>query len=137
MNQQTQTGTVRRNLDSGSSWEASIGYSRAVVVGNMVFTSATAASGIDGKLLGIGDMYQQTRVILEKLGAVLQAAGASYRDVVQSKLYLTDISLWREAGRAHGEVFGDIRPALTMLHVKPFLDPDMLLEIELVAIRTG
>ncbi|CAN5165258.1 hypothetical protein BH11ACT4_BH11ACT4_08960 [soil metagenome] len=82
-----------------------------------------------------GDIYEQTRFALEKLGAVLAEAGFHYEDVVQSKLYVTDITKWEDAGRAHGEVFGEIRPALTLLHVLPFLDQAMLVEVELVAVR--
>lgn len=96
-----------------------------------LYISATAASGEDG-IVG-DDFYKQTRYILEKLDTVLADAGFGYGDVVQSKLYLTDISKWEEAGRAHGEVFGDIRPTLSLVHVLPFLDPKMLVEIELVA----
>ncbi|NKR13854.1 hypothetical protein A5N17_06465, partial [Arthrobacter sp. D2] len=83
------------------------------------------------------DFYSQTKYILEKLGAVLEEAGFSYADVVQSKLYLTEISKWEDAGRAHGEVFGEIRPTLSLVHVLPFLDPQMLVEIELVAQKSA
>ncbi len=124
---------MRRNISSGSPWEEKIGYSRAVVANGFVFISATAATGADGTIVGKGDMYAQTRAILDKLGAVLAEAGAGYGDVVQSRVYLTDIARWEEIGRAHGEVFGAVRPALALVHVKPFLDPDMLVEIELTA----
>jgi enamine deaminase RidA (YjgF/YER057c/UK114 family) len=121
-----------RNLySSGSEWEHKLGYSRAVQVGETLYISATSASAPDGSVTG--DLYEQARYILEKLGAVLKDAGFAYEDVVQSKLYVTDIAKWEEAGRAHGEVFGAIRPAMTLLHVLPFLDPAMLIEIELVA----
>ena len=116
---------------SGSSWEHTMGYSRAVQVGDTLYISATSAAGADGSVTG--DLYEQTRFALEKLGSVLAEAGFAYGDVVQSKLYITDISKWQEAGRAHGEVFAEIRPALTLLHVLPFLDPAMLVEVELVA----
>ena len=116
---------------SGSSWEHTLGYSRAVQVGDTLYISATSAAGADGSVTG--DLYEQTRFALEKLGSVLAEAGFAYGDVVQSKLYITDIANWQEAGRAHGEVFADIRPALTLLHVLPFLDPAMLVEVELVA----
>lgn len=122
---------MRKTFGSGSSWEQTLGYSRAVQVDNTLYISATAASGDNG-IVG-EDFYTQTRFILEKLGSVLADAGFDYADVVQSKLYLTDISKWEEAGRAHGEVFGDIRPTLSLVHVLPFLDPKMLVEIELVA----
>ena len=116
---------------SGSAWEHKLGYSRAVQVGETLYISATSAAAADGSVTG--DLYEQTRFALEKLGGVLAEAGFSFSDVVQSKLYITDIGKWEEAGRAHGEVFGEIRPALSLLHVLPFLDPAMLVEVELVA----
>jgi enamine deaminase RidA (YjgF/YER057c/UK114 family) len=122
---------MRKTFGTGSTWEQKVGYSRAVQVDNTLYISATAASGEDGI---VGDnFYTQTRYILEKLEAVLADAGFGFADVVQSKLYLTDISKWEDVGRAHGEVFGEIRPALSLVHVLPFLDPKMLVEIELVA----
>ena len=124
-----------KTFGSGSSWEQTLGYSRAVQVDNTLYISATAASGDNG-IVG-EDFYTQTKYILEKLGAVLADAGFEYDDVVQSKLYLTDISKWEDAGRAHGEVFGDIRPTLSLVHVLPFLDPKMLVEIELVAQKSA
>ncbi|SDW12833.1 Enamine deaminase RidA, house cleaning of reactive enamine intermediates, YjgF/YER057c/UK114 family [Arthrobacter sp. yr096] len=126
---------MRKTFGTGSVWEQTLGYSRAVQVDNTLFISATAASGPDG-IVGDG-FYSQTKYILEKLGAVLEEAGFSYQDVVQSKLYLTDISKWEDAGRAHGEVFGEIRPTLALVHVLPFLDPQMLVEIELVAQKSA
>ncbi|MBT2587376.1 RidA family protein [Arthrobacter sp. ISL-95] len=126
---------MRKTFGTGSVWEQTLGYSRAVQVDNTLFISATAASGPEG-IVG-DDFYSQTKYILEKLGTVLEDAGFSYEDVVQSKLYLTDISKWEDAGRAHGEVFGEIRPTLALVHVLPFLDPDMLVEIELVAQKSA
>jgi len=126
---------MRKTFGSGSSWEQALGYSRAVQVDNTLYISATAASGDNG-IVG-EDFYTQSRFILEKLGAVLAEAGFAYEDVVQSKLYLTDISKWEDAGRAHGEVFGEIRPTLSLVHVLPFLDPNMLVEIELVAQKSA
>ena len=126
---------MRKTFGSGSVWEQTLGYSRAVQVDNTLFISATAASGPEG-IVG-DDFYSQTKYILEKLGVVLEEAGFSYEDVVQSKLYLTDISKWEDAGRAHGEVFGEIRPTLSLVHVLPFLDPQMLVEIELVAQKSA
>jgi enamine deaminase RidA (YjgF/YER057c/UK114 family) len=126
---------MRKTFGSGSSWEQTLGYSRAVQVDNTLYVSATAASGDNG-IVG-EDFYTQTRFILEKLGSVLADAGFDYADVVQSKLYLTDISKWEDAGRAHGEVFGEIRPTLSLVHVLPFLDPNMLVEIELVAQKSA
>ena len=126
---------MRKTFGSGSAWEKILGYSRAEQVDNTLYISATAASGEDG-IVG-EDFYTQTKFILEKLGAVLADAGFDFSDVVQSKLYLTDISQWEEAGRAHGEVFGEIRPTLSLVHVLPFLDPKMLVEIELVAHKSA
>ena len=126
---------MRKTFGSGSAWEKILGYSRAVQVDNTLYISATAASGEAG-IVG-EDFYTQTKFILEKLGAVLADAGFDFSDVVQSKLYLTDISQWEEAGRAHGEVFGEIRPTLSLVHVLPFLDPKMLVEIELVAHKSA
>jgi enamine deaminase RidA (YjgF/YER057c/UK114 family) len=125
---------MHKLFSSGSSWESTLGYSRAVRAGNTLYISATAASGPDGALVG-EDLYTQTSYILKKLGTVLADAGFAYEDVVQSRLYITDISQWKEAGRAHGEIFGEIRPALTLLHVLPFLDPKMLIEIEITAVK--
>jgi len=124
---------MRELFSSGSEWEHKMGYSRAVKVGETLYISATSAAAADGSTTG--DLYEQTRFALEKLGAVLEEAGFSYADVVQSKVYVTDISQWELAGRAHGEVFGEVRPALSLLHVLPFLDPTMLVEVELVATK--
>ena len=126
-----------QRISSGSPWEGKIGYSRAVVANGMVFVSATAATGPDGKVVAKDDVYAQTRAILDKIAGVLSEAGATCADVVQTRIYVTDIARWEDAGRAHGEVFGDVRPALTLLHVKPFLDPDMLVEIDLIAVKRG
>jgi len=124
---------MRSLFSSGSVWEHNLGYSRALLVGDTLYISATSAAAADGTVSG--GLYEQTRFALEKLGTVLADAGFSFEDVVQSKLYITNIALWEEAGRAHGEVFSDIRPALSLLHVLPFLDPAMLVEVELVATR--
>jgi len=125
---------MHKRYSSGSSWETAIGYSRAIQAGNTLYVSATAASGPDGSIIG-DDMYTQTRTILQKLASVLADAGFDFKDVVQSRLYVTDVAEWKEAGRAHGEVFGDIRPALTLLHVAPFVDPKILIEIEITAVK--
>jgi enamine deaminase RidA (YjgF/YER057c/UK114 family) len=126
---------MHKRYSSGSSWETTIGYSRAVQAGNTLYVSATAASGPDGAIVG-DDLYTQTKVILQKLGGVLKDAGFGYKDVVQSRLYVTDVNEWKKAGQAHGEVFGDIRPALTLLHVAPFIDPKILIEIEITAVKS-
>ena len=126
---------MRTLYSSGSAWENKMGYSRAVQVGETLYISATSAAAADGSVTG--DLYEQTRFALEKLGPVLAEAGFHYEDVVQSKVYVTDITQWELAAKAHGEVFGDIRPALSLLHVLPFLDPDMRVEVELVAHRVS
>ncbi|MFE5835888.1 RidA family protein [Arthrobacter sp. NPDC056493] len=126
---------MRKTFGTGSVWEQKLGYSRAVQVDNTLYISATSASGENG-IVG-SDFYEQTQFILEKLETVLADAGFALADVVQSKLYLTDISKWEDAGRAHGEVFGEIRPTLSLVHVLPFLDPEMLVEIELVAQKSA
>ncbi|CAN5344368.1 RidA family protein [soil metagenome] len=126
---------MRTLYSSGSAWENKMGYSRAVQVGDSLYISATSAAGPDGSVSG--DLYEQTRFALEKLGPVLAEAGFHYEDVVQSKVYVTDIAAWELAAKAHGEIFGDIRPALSLLHVLPFLDPAMLVEVELVAHRVS
>ncbi|PNH86597.1 RidA family protein [Arthrobacter sp. AFG20] len=126
---------MRKTFGTGSVWEQKLGYSRAVRVDNTLYISATSASGENG-IVG-NDFYEQTQFILQKLETVLADAGFALADVVQSKLYLTDISKWEDAGRAHGEVFGEIRPTLSLVHVLPFLDPEMLVEIELVAQKSA
>jgi enamine deaminase RidA (YjgF/YER057c/UK114 family) len=126
-----------KRIATGSPWEEKVGYSRAVVAGGFVFISATAATDAKGVVIGKGDVYRQTQVILEKLGAVLAQVGSSFADVVQTRIYITDIARWEDAGRAHGETFAEGRPALALMHVKPFLDPDMLVEIELQAVVPG
>lgn len=121
----------RRNISSETPWEAKVGYSRAVAVGPWVFVAGTTAG--DGRGGGEDDAYAQTRFILERIGRALGEAGAPLRDVVRTAMYVTDISRWEEVGRAHGEVFGSIRPAATMVEVARLLDPRMLVEIEATA----
>ncbi len=125
--------TQRRNIGSGTEWEAFVGYSRAVRVGNRVDVAGTVAVDEDGHVVGVGDMYAQTKYILEKVGQALEEAGASFADVVRTRMFVTNISLWKEAGRAHGEVFGDIRPVATMVEVTALIHPDHLIEIEVEA----
>jgi len=123
-----------KRLSSGSPWEAKIGYSRAVVANGFVFVSATAATDAEGRIVGKGDVYTQVKTILAKFAPVLAEAGSGFEHVVQTRIYVTDISEWEAVGRAHAEVFGAARPALSLVHVKPFLDPDMLVEIEIVSV---
>ena len=125
---------MRQNISSASRREPLVGYSRAVRVGNHVHVAGTTASTPDGEPLHSGDPAGQTREILQRIGSALASAGASLADVVRTRIYITDISRWEEVGRAHGEVFGEIRPACTMVEVSRLIDPGIAVEIEADAI---
>ena len=122
----------RKLVTSGSPWEAKMGYSRAVVVDDTIYISASAATGADGKVVS-PELYEQTRHVIAMLGGILEENGFGLDEVVQSKLYVSDFENWQEAARAHGEAFGEIRPAFSLVHVLPFVDPEMKVELELVA----
>jgi enamine deaminase RidA (YjgF/YER057c/UK114 family) len=124
----------RRNISTGTPWEASVGYSRAVRVGDRVFVSGTTASDGDGNTVAVGDAYGQTVFILRKIEAALREAGAEMADVVRTRMFVTDIGRWEEIGKAHGEAFRDIRPAATMVEVSRLINPDHLVEIEVDAV---
>jgi len=125
---------ARTNYSSGAKWEDIVGYSRAVRIGNIIEVTGTVAVGDDGEVAGNGDHYEQTRFIIKKIEQVLQRAGASLKDVVRTRIYVTDISKWEEYGRAHGEFFKEIKPCTSMIEVSALIDPAFLIEIEATAI---
>ena len=126
--------TKRINISSGAKWEDIVGYSRAVRVGNMIEVAGTTAVDERGEIVGVDNPYEQTKYILAKIESALIEAGASMKDVVRARMFVTDISKWEEIGKAHGEFFKEIKPAASMIEVKGLINPELLIEIEITAV---
>ena len=125
----------RKNISSGAPWEAIVGYSRAVHIGNHVWVAGTTATDEVGNVVGVGDAAAQMRCALQKIGRALNEAGFAFADVVRTRSFVTDISQWEAIGRVHGEFFGEVRPAATMVEVSKLIDPAHLIEIEVDAFK--
>jgi enamine deaminase RidA (YjgF/YER057c/UK114 family) len=125
---------TRRNISSGAAWEETVGYSRAVRIGNVIEVAGTTAIDGRGEVVGPNDPYVQAKFVLEKIGRALVEGGAGFENVIRTRIFVTDIARWEEVGRAHGEIFRDIRPASTLVQVASLVRPDLLVEIEATAV---